>query len=469
MKKNSFLFLMSCLLALSNYAQTYSSQGINLVGRWDDTTIAPNSSWVHARYISCYGWADSATGHEYAILGSQLGTHIIDLINPSSPVQVDFVPGRRIDCLWREYKTYSHYLYMVSDDPSPNSFQIADLSYLPDSVHVIYDSDTLFERAHTIFIDGDKLYAGSVSMLSGSHPMAVYSLANPALPQFLRSLRQDYPFIAYVHDMFVKNDTVYASCGGAGLHLFKYTNTNTFVALDSFLTSPSHYNHSSYISDDGHTLFFTEEVPAGQPVVAMDVSDPSNISMVSNFQSNQGATPHNLYVLNNMLYVAYYQDGLQVFDVSDPLNVTLAGYFDTFPFNTTGYLSPDYQGAWGSYPFLPSGMVLVSDMQSGLFILDTDSITAVVNPPKKTPAIVVYPNPARETVTVRLSNFSGIESVKMEILDLTGRVLNFQTVSVAAMNKNISIPVSHLAGGIYLVRVTSGTNQSLGTVRFARQ
>jgi hypothetical protein len=221
--KNIILLCTACLLAVTIKAQTYPAQGISLVARWDDTSITPNSSWVHARYISCYGWADSASGHEYAIIGSQLGTHIIDLANPSAPVQADYVPGRSPDCLWREYKTYSHYLYMVSDDAVPNSLQIADLSYLPDSVHVVYDSDSLIWHAHTLFIDGDKLYAGIVSKPTGSYSMAVYSLANPTQPQFLRGLNQDYPHISFVHDMFVKNDTIYASCGGQGLHLFNFS------------------------------------------------------------------------------------------------------------------------------------------------------------------------------------------------------------------------------------------------------
>src|SRR6185436_7429325 len=154
--------------------------------RWDDSTITPNSSWVHARYISCYGWADSASGHEYAIIGSQLGTHIIDLANPSAPVQADYVPGRSPDCLWREYKTYSHYLYMVSDDGVPNSLQIADLSYLPDSVHVVYDSTDIFINSHTLFIDGNKLYCGRVSSFSGFYSMNVYSLNDPTHPTLLR-------------------------------------------------------------------------------------------------------------------------------------------------------------------------------------------------------------------------------------------------------------------------------------------
>jgi len=186
MKQIFFLFILFCFFVMPATSQVYDAQGISLVGHWDDTTITPNTSWVHNRYSCVVGWVDSATGHEYAIIGSQRGAHIIDLANPANPVLVDSVPGRRSNCEWREYKTYSHYLYMVSDDATPNSLQIADLSYLPDSVHVVYDSDSLFTRAHTIFIDGDKMYCGSVTKWPASSSMTVYSLANPERPQFLR-------------------------------------------------------------------------------------------------------------------------------------------------------------------------------------------------------------------------------------------------------------------------------------------
>ena len=445
------LLLPALLLCAAAADAQYAAQGIALLGRWDDTTIAPNSTWVHSRYSSCIGWVDS-TGHEYGIIGSQLGTHIIDLASPSSPVQADFVPGRRIDCLWREYKTYSHYLYMVSDDAVPNSFQIADLSYLPDSVHVIYDSDSLFARAHTIYVDGDKLYAGSVTTLTGTYTMGVFSLSDPEHPQLLRNLRQDVPWISLVHDMFVRNDTVYASCGLQGMYLMKFQQNNTFSLLDSFRTSPLNYNHSSFLSDDGQTLFFAEEVPAGRPVIVLDVSNPLSVSMISSFYSHQGATPHNPYIRDNLLYMAYYQDGLQVYDVSNPLNVTPAGYFDTFPFDTSGYLSPDYQGAWAAYPFLPSGRVLVSDMQSGLFVLDVDSITGLhpVPVPGASTALAVRYGPGR--VRALLEGFTAGQPVSLTLFDLCGRRVSAQEVRTLSPHHEVVLDLQALATGMYILR-----------------
>ncbi|HJW28549.1 MAG TPA: hypothetical protein VJ508_04775, partial [Saprospiraceae bacterium] len=75
---------------------------------------------------------------------------------------------------------------------------------------------------------------------------------------------------------------------------------------------------------------------------------------------------HNPYILGDLCYLSYYHDGVQVFDISNPTNITNYGYYDTYPDNTdyNGYV-----GCWGCYPFLPSGTILGSDMNNGLFML----------------------------------------------------------------------------------------------------
>src|SRR5687768_15897079 len=116
------LFFALCCIYFSNlHAQEYAHQNVELLSRWDDTTIVTLSA-VDSRYSGIWGYA--ANGREYAILGAENGTHIIDITNPYRPVRVARIYGRRNGCTWREYKVYQHYMYMVSDDPTPNSLQI---------------------------------------------------------------------------------------------------------------------------------------------------------------------------------------------------------------------------------------------------------------------------------------------------------------------------------------------------------
>lgn len=419
------------LLSLNVSAQTYDAQNISLHANWNDSTIVAEP-FYGIRYNGIWGWADGL-GREYALIGATNGVHVVDVTNSTNPVRVDFVPGRRSGCIWREIKTYQNYAYLISDDNSPNSLQIIDLQYLPDSVSVVYDSDSLFERAHTLFVDGDRLYCGIVKggLINGQSSMSVYSLSNPVNPSFLRDLDTDFPTLLnnqQVHDMFVKNDTVYASCAFDGLFIFRYNPVgNNYTQLGSITLYPQQgYNHSSALTADGNTLVFMDEVPTGLACKVMDVSDFSNLTITSTFQSNVGPTPHNPFMVENTCYIAYYQDGLQVYDVSNPALPVRVGYFDTQYQTPMGgpYTGQSYSGAWGAYPYLPSGNVLVSDMQNGLYVLDVSQITTALNEVKEAQSLRIWPNPAEANGVVQIQLPEGVKGTfNYRLSDLSGRLM----------------------------------------------
>ena len=405
----STLFVFTILFCKAQY----DHMNINFLGRFDDSTVVAESVYG-IRYQACWGWADTTNGKEYGIIGSTAGTYIVEVTDPAHPVQRDYVPGRHSSCIWHEYKTYKNYLYIISDDGGNNSFQIADLSYLPDSVNVVYDSTDIFVHSHTLFIDGDKLYVGSVTTTTDFSSMNVYSLSNPIHPTLLRRLDQDYPNIGGVHDMFVMNDTVYASCGYDGMYIYKYdTLANHFIELGSIQDGFNNYNHSSFLSPDHQTLYMCEEVPDGRPVKIIDVNDINTPALVDTFYSNTGATPHNPVVKNNMLIIAYYQDGVYTYDISNPRVPVLSGYFDTYMDNPPGiYLQPPYAGCWSVYENLPSGILLAGDMQSGLFCLDINGINGVKNPAND--EIEIYPNPTSDKIKISGINNSSLRIVKFK-------------------------------------------------------
>ena len=70
-------------------------------------------------------------------------------------------------------------------------------------------------------------------------------------------------------------------------------------------------------------------------------------------------------IRDNLVFVSYYHDGLQVFDISSPSEPNLVAWYDTHLQDS--YLG--YQGAWGVHSALPSGKVLISDMKNGLHVL----------------------------------------------------------------------------------------------------
>jgi len=78
------------------------------------------------------------------------------------------------------------------------------------------------------------------------------------------------------------------------------------------------------------------------------------------------AADHNLYIRGDTMYQTNYTSGLRVVDVSDPTAPREIGHFDTLPF---GPDAPVFEGAFSNYPFFDSGVVVVTSMQEGLFLL----------------------------------------------------------------------------------------------------
>jgi choice-of-anchor B domain-containing protein len=463
-KLMAFIFSVSFLQA--NAQVVYDAQNISILSNWDDSLVPANVPPYGIRYNGIWGW-DDGTGNEYAIIGANNGVYFVNVTNPTAPVTSDFVAGKRDSCIWREIKTYDHYAYLISDDASPNSFQIVDLQYLPDSVSVVYDGTSIFERGHTLFVDGNKLYVGIVKggQFANTSAMAVFSLANPELPTFLRSLNTDYGSLLnnnQVHDMFVRNDTVYASCAYDGLFIFKYNTVANNFSLEGSLTSypQQGYNHSSALTEDGSTLVFMDEVPNGLAVKVLDVTDFSNLTMKSTFSSNPGPTPHNPFMVGTTCYIAYYQDGLQVYDVSNPLLPVRLGYFDTHYQTPMGgpYSPLAYEGAWGAYPYLPSGNVLVSDMQNGLFVLDVSQITASVQEQSGNVALSVYPNPAGgdQNFTVQLSGINTTE-FQLSIHDISGRLV-YQQLHTGL---KADIEAKSFSSGMYTLSVLTDAGRTI--------
>lgn len=141
---NSIRLLCLPLILIANIclAQVYGAHNFSLIGHIDPE-VTMNSSGD--KYAGCWGWYQASKNKEYAIACSNRGTYWIDVTNPATPTVCAYKAGLRSGCIWREAKTYQNYCYVSSDDQAPNSFQVFDMQYLPDSVVTISDDNTLFE------------------------------------------------------------------------------------------------------------------------------------------------------------------------------------------------------------------------------------------------------------------------------------------------------------------------------------
>jgi hypothetical protein len=153
------------------------------------------------------------------------------------------------------------------------------------------------------------------------------------------------------------------------------------------------YAHSNWVSEDKRYLFSFEENNQIDMSVH-DISDPTSPIHITTFQyadnDKNNALPHNGEVRGQYLYVAYYEAGLRVFDISNPYTPYEVGKDETHrdpngDGSFTQSIRGNMIGAWNTYPFLPSGNILVNDRSYGLFICK-------VNPP--------YSSPSSPTVSI---------------------------------------------------------------------
>jgi hypothetical protein len=103
----------------------------------------------------------------------------------------------------------------------------------------------------------------------------------------------------------------------------------------------------------------------------IDVSDIESPKEVARYEVPE-AGAHNIWVEDDILYVAYYQGGLRIVDVSGELRGNLyrqgrqIGWYHTAGKEEESW-RPNQAQAWGPQPF--KGNVFLSDYNSGLWVL----------------------------------------------------------------------------------------------------
>ncbi|MEM8524426.1 MAG: choice-of-anchor B family protein [Bacteroidota bacterium] len=458
----SLLILSLVAINLYLYAQD-EPQELELLSHWEDSTLV-GSFFFDNTYNEV--WGIERNGHEYAIIGSTAGTHFIDMTDPKNPVEAFFIKGNESGnrIIHRDYHDLGDYLYAAADEGN-STLQIIDLSKLPEEIKVVYDSANLFNRTHNLFIDESQqrlyTFATSGGGLSYS-PLRIYDLSKSPRIELVAAFSVFGGVrVGHVHDGYVQDNIAYLNCGNDGFFIIDFTDVLDPQVIDYLSTSnypESGYNHSGWLGSDCNHYYMADET-WGKPMKVVDVSTPGEAEVISLFDADSDSPfsiPHNQVVACDYLYASYYYDGLQIYDLSDPKNPMRVAYFSTSKKDHRD----NYEGAWGVYPFLPSGNILVSDMQTGLFILkgieDSCNATASsINCEDSTTStkesraenrLKIYPQPSNTTINVELPNPQQIELLRL--FNLQGQLV--QTWQIDGMTQTIELPLHRtLPNGIY--------------------
>ena len=307
-------------------------------------------------------WGYEKEGSEFALVGVYNGISVVDVTNSSTLVELAFFDGP--ESIWRDLKTWGDYLYCINE--TNGGLQIVNLAeVINGDLNPTYIENTTlgFTTAHNIFIDKSGiLYVFGSNYSTGGCEM--YDLTtDPENPTFL-GVFDDY----YFHDGMVRGDTLWGGAIYGGVFSVIDVSDKANPEIIGSHGTPNTFSHNCWISDDGDYLFTTDEV-SGAYVAAYDVSDLDDIQEVDRIQAWSGYSdviPHNTHVDGDFIITSYYTDGVSIVDISNPSNLIEVGYYDT----SDDFSGDGFNGAWGAYPWLPSGNILVTDIENGLFVIE---------------------------------------------------------------------------------------------------
>lgn len=249
--------------------------------------------------------------------------------------------------------------------------------------------------------------------LTGNKILKVINVSDPAAAAFVRDINPTEP--QWVHAMHVRGNRMFTSgWGNSGnrgrTEIYDISNIGSqaptllgFVQ-DTTSTTAGNNMHSSWSSEDGNYLYSARETNnATGDIRVYDITNPAVPLLVRSISMAElglnAVTPHNPVVFGNYLYVAWYQAGVQVFDISTPANPVRVGQYDTFqstfappeqekqalldaePWDLVcgsqfrqNALPTTYDGNWAVFPFLGTNKVLAGDLTHGLFVLDASGV-----------------------------------------------------------------------------------------------
>lgn len=310
---------------------------------------------------------EHSNGTEYAIMGDQNSTRIFSLADPANPEQVADIQGT--NSTWRDIKNFNDVVYVVADS-GEDGLLVIDMSMIDaDSIsHTFLNLEIeidsvnfgVLTRSHNLYVNEEGFMYLSGSNLGNRGVIILDLNENPLLPKPV-----GIADLQYAHDVYVRDNLMFSSEIFVGQMAIYDIEDKTNPTLLGTIETPNRFTHNIW-SDTENQYAFTTDERSESSVGAYDISDPTDIKFLDKFKTVEGALaiPHNTHFHDNYLFTSWYTEGVVVTDVTRPDNMIEVAHFDTF-----GGESGGFNGCWGAFPFLPSGLLLASDRQSGLFIL----------------------------------------------------------------------------------------------------
>ncbi|MBT8144986.1 MAG: choice-of-anchor B family protein, partial [Gammaproteobacteria bacterium] len=337
-----------------------------------------------------WGWTDALTGKEYALLGKTGGTAFVDISDPVEPLYLGTLPTHTQASTWRDIKVHADHAFIVSE-AADHGMQVFDLTQLrglttPQNFVATTHYDG-FGAAHNIAINTDSGFAYAVGTRNFDDGCAgglhMVDISTPTQPQFAGCYSGD----GYTHDaqcvIYTGPDSEHQGkeiCFNYNedtLTIVDVTNKATPVQLARVTYFGSGYTHQGWVTEDQAYLLLDDEKDElayghNTRTYIWDIGDLDAPVVSGSYLSSVPAIDHNQYIRGSFAFQANYRAGLRILDISNIASGSLVenGYFDTYP----GSDGADFDGSWSVYPYFPSGHVIVSGIDEGLFVLEPTAL-----------------------------------------------------------------------------------------------
>lgn len=368
----------STLLRGSNVSAEAAASGVTLLGQVFPGQLPGSVPFAN----DVWGYV-SPSGREYGILGLLEGTGFIEVSDPTTPIIVGYIPDA--PSTWSDMKTFGHYAYNVNENGSAgDGMQVIDLDLIDEGIVTLVNNVRAsgFRRAHNVALNPDSgfVYPCSTNIAFGflAFDLNIDPVNPPLVGAWNGAACHDLQVVSYTEGPAAGKEVAYCFAGGTGVVVIDVTNkaAMTTMAVETYPTVS--FCHQGWLSSDRRYLFVNDEADeTGHPDITttttyvFDVQDPFDPLFLTSFTSGRPSIDHNLMTRGSFVFEANYTSGLRIFDAFDVNNVQQIGFFDTFP----AHDAPTFNGAWGIYVDLPSGVVLISDEDGGLMIFDVSEAT----------------------------------------------------------------------------------------------
>lgn len=307
---------------------------------------------------------DVSVDGTYAYMVGPDGFDVIDIADPAQPMRVGHIDGEWNDVeVVRGGGKVIAYLAPIDN----NATAIVDVT-VPDAPSY---AGTIPAYSHTVFVTRTttppRLYLGNYT-----ESVPVYDVTNPSIPTLVASVPiQGSGEDAGIHDIHVDGTRIYADKtidGVVGVDVA--SGFGTPVELGRIKTSYSHATWAGTaggrkIAIHGDEGMTPNEGGAFLRVIDADETSPTFMTEIGRYQTRESVGIHNMILVDDRAYIAYYQDGVRVLDLSDPTEPRDIAHYNTY--DVAGASGMPFEGAMGLV--VVGDLIYVADNLRGFLVL----------------------------------------------------------------------------------------------------